>query len=179
MGYLWLFFFILTTCGYRFVVNICTWIVNKLCTKPHAEFAHLLITCRNCSVRYAVPNCSRWSYGSVQFVFKVGWTVVPFRAWCWPLGALRFWEGRPVSKNVCYCGAVLLSVCIQEGCTSMDKKELHGLSRRANYTDRATAACRRSDCQLLRIEGCHVVSVTDPYGRILGFIDRSRYFSIK
>jgi hypothetical protein len=24
-----------------------------------------------------------------------------------------------------------------------------------------------------------VVSVTDPYGRILGFVDRSRYFSIK
>jgi hypothetical protein len=33
------------------------------------------------------------------------------------------------------------------------KKNLHGLSPRANYTDRATAACRRSDCQLLRIEG--------------------------
>jgi hypothetical protein len=28
-------------------------------------------------------------------------------------------------------------------------------------------------------KGCHVVSVTDPYGRILGFVDRSRYFSIK
>jgi hypothetical protein len=27
------------------------------------------------------------------------------------------------------------------------------LSPRANYTDRATAACRRSDCQLVRIEG--------------------------
>jgi hypothetical protein len=27
--------------------------------------------------------------------------------------------------------------------------------------------------------GCHVVSVTDTYGRILGFLDRSRYFSIK
>jgi hypothetical protein len=26
---------------------------------------------------------------------------------------------------------------------------------------------------------CHAVSVTDPYGRILGFLDRSRYFSIK
>jgi hypothetical protein len=26
---------------------------------------------------------------------------------------------------------------------------------------------------------CHVVIVTDPYGRILGFLDRSRYFSIK
>jgi hypothetical protein len=24
--------------------------------------------------------------------------------------------------------------------------------------------------------GCHVVSVTDPYGRILAFLDRSRYF---
>jgi hypothetical protein len=28
-------------------------------------------------------------------------------------------------------------------------------------------------------KGCHVVSMTDPYGRILGFLDRSRYFSIK
>jgi hypothetical protein len=26
---------------------------------------------------------------------------------------------------------------------------------------------------------CHVVSVMDPYCRILGFIGRSRYFSIK
>jgi hypothetical protein len=32
-------------------------------------------------------------------------------------------------------------------------KKLHGLSPRANYTDRATAACQRSDCQLLRIKG--------------------------
>jgi hypothetical protein len=31
--------------------------------------------------------------------------------------------------------------------------KLHGLSPRANYTDRATAACQRSDCQLLRIDG--------------------------
>jgi hypothetical protein len=33
------------------------------------------------------------------------------------------------------------------------KKKLHGPSPRANYTDLATAACRRSDFQLLRIEG--------------------------
>jgi hypothetical protein len=32
------------------------------------------------------------------------------------------------------------------------KKKFHGLSPRANYTDRATAACRRSACQLLRID---------------------------
>jgi hypothetical protein len=33
------------------------------------------------------------------------------------------------------------------------KTKLHGLSPRANYTDRATAACRGSDCQLLLIKG--------------------------
>jgi hypothetical protein len=33
------------------------------------------------------------------------------------------------------------------------QKKIHGLSPRANYTDRATAACRRRDCQLVRIEG--------------------------
>jgi hypothetical protein len=32
------------------------------------------------------------------------------------------------------------------------KPKLHGLSPRANYTDRANAACRRSDCKLLWIE---------------------------
>jgi hypothetical protein len=53
------------------------------------------------------------------------------------------------------------------------KKKLHSLSARANYTDRATAACRRSDYQLCADRGCHVVSVTDLYGRILGFLDRS------
>jgi hypothetical protein len=31
----------------------------------------------------------------------------------------------------------------------------------------------------LQVEGSHVVSVTDSYGRILVFLDRSRYFSIK
>jgi hypothetical protein len=34
-----------------------------------------------------------------------------------------------------------------------DKTKLDGLSPRTNYTDRATAACRRSDCQLVRIGG--------------------------
>jgi hypothetical protein len=28
----------------------------------------------------------------------------------------------------------------------------------------------------LQIQQCHVVSATDPYGSILGFLDRSRYF---
>jgi hypothetical protein len=37
--------------------------------------------------------------------------------------------------------------------TNILLKKIHCLSPRANYTDRATAACRRSDCQLLRIKG--------------------------
>jgi hypothetical protein len=59
------------------------------------------------------------------------------------------------------------------------KTKPRGLSPRANSTDRATAACRRSDSQLFADIGCHVVSVTDTYGRILGFLDRSHYFTIK
>jgi hypothetical protein len=46
-------------------------------------------------------------------------------------------------------------------------KKLHGLSPRANYTDRATAATRRSGCQLLRIEGATWSAWSlRPYSRI-------------
>jgi hypothetical protein len=45
---------------------------------------------------------------------------------------------------------VAYSVNASEKKTKQTK--LHGLSPRANYTDRATSACRRSDCQLVRIE---------------------------
>jgi hypothetical protein len=59
------------------------------------------------------------------------------------------------------------------------KTKLHGLSPRANYTDRATAACRRSDCQLARIEGATWSAWWIPPAAFLGFLGRSRYFSIK
>jgi hypothetical protein len=56
------------------------------------------------------------------------------------------------------------------------KKKLHGLSPRANYTDRATAACRRSDCQLVRIEDATWSALRIPPAAFLGFLDRSHYF---
>jgi hypothetical protein len=59
------------------------------------------------------------------------------------------------------------------------KTKLHGLSPWANYTDWATAACRRSDCQLVRIEGAMWWAWRIPPAVFLGFLDRSRYFSIK
>jgi hypothetical protein len=57
------------------------------------------------------------------------------------------------------------------------QSKLRGLSPRANYT------ARQSD-RLLSAKlvpnfadrKCHVVSVTDPYGRNLGLLDRSRYY---
>jgi hypothetical protein len=45
-------------------------------------------------------------------------------------------------------------------------KDLRGLSPRANYADRARLVPTFAD------RGCYVASVTDPYGRILGFLDR-------
>jgi hypothetical protein len=60
--------------------------------------------------------------------------------------------------------------------TNKQTKKLRGFSPRANYTDRVTAACRRIYSQLLPIDGYRVLSVADPYGRKLDFLDRRRYF---
>jgi hypothetical protein len=50
------------------------------------------------------------------------------------------------------------------------KQELHGLSPRANYTERLSDS--RLSAKLVPTfadTGLHVVSVTGPYGRILNF----------
>jgi hypothetical protein len=58
--------------------------------------------------------------------------------------------------------------------------------KKTPWSESANELYRQSDRRLLAKwlpsfadRGCHVVSVTDPYGRILDFLDRSRYFSIK
>jgi hypothetical protein len=56
---------------------------------------------------------------------------------------------------------------------------LSGLTPRANYTDRAIAACWRKLVTIFADGGCHVVSVTDPYCRILGFLDQIRFFFLQ
>jgi hypothetical protein len=59
-------------------------------------------------------------------------------------------------------------------------------TKQTPWTESASELYRPCDRRLLAKiapifadRGCHVVIVTDPYGRILGFLDRSRNFSIK
>jgi hypothetical protein len=52
------------------------------------------------------------------------------------------------------------------------KKKLRDLSLRVNYTDRPTDRCLSANSvSTFADRGCCVVSTTDPYGRILGFLD--------
>jgi hypothetical protein len=62
---------------------------------------------------------------------------------------------------------------------AVKKEELRGFGLWENYTDRATAACWRSWCQLLRIEGVAWSAQRIPTVVNLGFLDQSRNFSFK
>jgi hypothetical protein len=56
------------------------------------------------------------------------------------------------------------------------KKNTVALVRERNIPTERQPLVGNVSANLLRIEGCHMVSVTDPYGRILGSLDRSRYY---
>jgi hypothetical protein len=65
---------------------------------------------------------------------------------------MKFWSLCPTSSHI-PCNFVWNNIKRKRKILSFHKTKLHGLSPQATYTDRATAACRRSDCQLLRIQG--------------------------
>jgi hypothetical protein len=90
-----------------------------------------------------------------------------------------YWRSRTANGIPVFAYLTLYFITSSFHLFFLSKTKLSGLSQRANYADRPTAACRRSHCQLFADRGCHVVSVTNPYARILGFLDRSFYFSIK
>jgi CBS-domain-containing membrane protein len=54
----------------------------------------------------------------------------------------------------------------------LKRTKIRGLSLRANYTDRAIRRLSEKLVPTFADRGCHVVGVTDPYGSILGFLDR-------
>jgi hypothetical protein len=58
-----------------------------------------------------------------------------------------------VSNRIAALEDLDTEVEINSSWETIREKKLHGLNPRVNYIDRATAACRRSDCQLLRIKG--------------------------
>jgi hypothetical protein len=118
--------------------------------------------CCRCITEDGGRKCSNTSFCSTQIPIQLI-----------PGGKVAWGRSWPLTSIYCCRGQEWWSYTA----TSPLKNKLHGLSPRANYTDRATAACRRSNCQLLWIEGA-TWSTWHPYGRILGFLGRSRYFNI-
>jgi hypothetical protein len=59
--------------------------------------------------------------------------------------------------------------------TPAKSTKLRRFSLQASYTDRATAACRRSYCQLLRIEGVAWSAQRIPMAVNLSFLDRAKH----
>jgi hypothetical protein len=88
------------------------------------------------------------------------------------------WNGFGNCWEVGFC--MLRAELFNRKCytTHIKLNKLHGLSPRASCTDRASAACRRSDCQLVRREGSTWSAWRIPPAVFLGFLDRSRYFCV-
>jgi hypothetical protein len=72
-------------------------------------------------------------------------------------------------------------MCTIDTLMQKTKKKLNSVacSPQANYTDRAAAACQRSEGQFLRIEGVAWSAQRIPAAVNLSFQNRSRYFSIQ
>jgi hypothetical protein len=84
-----------------------------------------------------------------------------------PVYRLRNWRSGQGPTNG--CRPIIITIMI------IKQKKLRGLSPQANYTDRATAACRRSYCQLLRLEGVAWSAQRIPTAVFSVILDRSRY----
>jgi hypothetical protein len=84
----------------------------------------------------------------------------------------KCWENRIFCPTHKLSQHLLSPVCI----AYMEKLKLHGLSPLANYTDREARRLLTKLLSTVADRGCHAISVTNPYGRNLGFLDRSRYF---
>jgi hypothetical protein len=76
--------------------------------------------------------------------------------WYLQMKNVTFWSRIELHSEIpklCYTGSAKLEYYTEHHYYVSKKTKLRGLSPRANYTDRATTACRQSDCQLLRMKG--------------------------
>jgi hypothetical protein len=100
--------------------------------------------------------------------------LMPLFLMCWLCWFLIYWCGIQV-------GVVLLNEWI---IVVIFKDEiLNTYYKQTPWPDSGSELYRSNDSRLsanlmptFEDRVCHLVSVTDPYGRILGFLDRSRYF---
>jgi hypothetical protein len=75
----------------------------------------------------------------------------------------------------CFCTHKKVMDVLCAGISYIHRKKqnkLHGLSQHANCTVLAASAFRRT----FQDRRCHVVNMTNPYGRILGFLDRKKIY---
>jgi hypothetical protein len=90
-----------------------------------------------------------------------------------------------ITYKKCLCKQKILQEDINEDNKNILSLDGEGITNKK--TNSVVRVCERtmrpSDRRLLanlvltfEDRGCHVVSVTDPYDNILGFLDRSRYF---
>jgi hypothetical protein len=61
------------------------------------------------------------------------------------------------TETYCVRSEVFTAVTVKNGAVAFRSQ--------ANYTDRADATCRRSSCQLLRVQGYRMISAAGPHGR--------------
>jgi hypothetical protein len=144
-----------------------TWNWHLLLTGPSVSAQFLPAKC----MHFALGNCDKTSYSAkvtqsvrVQLRVKVETFCSPpyedrLRGLPGRLSVLWISRALSLEEKHLSCEADHSSPsgeCLKVYSTSpclYGQTKLHGLSPRVNYTDRATAACRRSDCQLLRIKG--------------------------
>jgi hypothetical protein len=94
---------------------------------------------------FFIPDCAIFNLLFLLFVYSASIHISKYRQ---PSFATVL-QRDPLYTYITTCFELIQS---HHQVLSHTKKKLHGLSPQANYTDRATSACRRSDCQLLRIE---------------------------
>jgi hypothetical protein len=75
---------------------------------------------------------------------------ITVECWVFRMSWVRISASETTNRSCLWCYALK---SMYHNKIKNKQNKLHGLSPRSNYTDRSTAACRRSDCQLLRIEG--------------------------
>jgi hypothetical protein len=121
---------------------------------------------------YVVKSCFCRAYGNLYYLIFI--RLEDVTAFCSYadyvlLGMIAVPKLFLVSKSCIPIMAYRTVYDISHICEMLLTYLLRGLSPQANYTDRATAKLVLTFAD----RECHVVSVTDPYGRILGFLDRT------